>query len=807
MDRHIASLLAAMAIFLPLGMCLAQGDADPFDFPRRDGGGGDDSGDLPERPTNQVPRLKSMGGNGSPEGWEWKRFNGSDEAHGEVVEEGRHGGSCFKISAKAATSSGFQTRSIPVEPGKSYRFGGWIRTSELETKDDVGVGASFTVLPAVVRSKDFVGTQEWKHVRGKFTAGDETTIQLVAAFGGSGIATGTAWYENIYFIEDGGDNGEPPPPPAPYRRPLLDDPLFNPEGLTLDKDQTIDLANMIASLVINFPKDEVVNSHEFRAQALGIALRMDPRNRTAVVANGQFDAGQSPRPEKEGARLQSTWNYLDEWVKLLHSRDASSDDKILGRYLGDLTRRIRPEEGFSPEFAKLHRSADSVDWSRVLPPAPAIVPDSPPTIAENTPENPSPHENPEEPDHENDPPSTGQQPPPPISGNSSNPEEKFRVPVKLALEKATLLAPAQSGGKESRAAMRRVTLNWMDYEWRDEWVEGQGEVKRKVPINSSGSTYLHFDDDWWGLRSRWDDIVKAQMARRYEGWPQRGVVYVDIPYYSNNSGSIAALSTAICFEAMARGLTLDPRVAAAGTWTEEGELTTHSHLPGVVLGYGKDWSDILLVGPGSAALLEPLASSGLVSPFLHTQIIEVANFGEAVNIASGQRSPQLQKAIDAYKAVQALRMKMDAATLVKNKFVIDKLREVSASAPNHLSAALMVKSSMNQDPMDFNATMDMVSRLYRSLEQLAESDLDWVSSEEGTQTIELFNERMRELKPRMDRSVDRLNIKFDDVTRALGEAVRIRDRTTSTANRKMENAKEKVRETRQAIDIATAAGR
>ena len=167
---------------------------------------------------------------------------------------------------------------------------------------------------------------------------------------------------------------------------MMDDPLFNREGLTLDKDQVAELAEKLAGFVCNFSDRDVVKTNRFRACALGLAMRLDPRNRTAVVANGMLDGGQPPRPASEGAGFRQSWSELDECVRWLHGESATADDKILGAYLGDLTREVLPDEGFGPEYVKFHTGKGGADWARVLPPAPESQPtpeEDPMDVAEN----------------------------------------------------------------------------------------------------------------------------------------------------------------------------------------------------------------------------------------------------------------------------------------------------------------------------------------------------------------------------------------------------------------------------------------
>ena len=835
MERTIVSLIFSAIFSLPWTLAMAQGEADPFaaepapatgsatpatqakPVPAADAPEADAKPAAPAKPAefpNLVPNagLKEPGDDKLPKLWRFSRWHGGEDVDHALAAEGRKPGSlCFRLGCDDPTDCGFISQEITIKPNTRYRYGGWIRTENIKTESVQAKGATILVAgtPTTLETErhytdPVTGTTEWKFVRGTFESGNTTTIMLAAVLGGNGNASGTAWFEGLFVREQGAPTetpAKPEPEPDVYRRPLLDNPVVNREGLTLDKDQVDALAEAIAQLVVNFAANEVISSNDFRAKALGIALHLDPKNPTAVVANGRLDSGQPLRAPDNDKDLQSSWASLDRWVELLHGEDMTADDTILGLYLGDLTRRILPDKGFSTEYVKLHTANNLPDWSRVVPPppAPVIVPPTPmpadPEIAAN-------------PDT-----STGEKPvPPPVTPEvpaTDDPAQKFRLGSKLAKDTASILTAVQTGSSESRAASRKVTLSWRDWEYKDQHQDGV-TVKRKVPLANKGNTDVLFNPEWHGMRDRWNKLTTTIFAKRFDGWPQRGAIDVGIPSYQSTSGSTALLATAICFESMARGLTISPGIAVVGTWSDDGKFIGHSHTPGIVLGYGKDWSELLVVGPlgkESKDALDKLARVGLMSPFLNTQIIEVDTYTEALAIATGNCPADLQRAIDAFKAVQSVRVRMDPSAMAQNRFVLDKVREVATMSPKHLSSALILTSSANQQAMDFATSMQVVSRLYQGLEQMAEGDLEWVTTEEGLDAIAIFKDRLRELKPRMDRGVERLNIKIDDALRSLEETVRVRDRTTSTAEKRIENTRDKVRETRQAIDLATAAGR
>lgn len=803
MDRLFASFATVILLNLTAWPVFAQEGGNSRE--------GDPFAALPSAREERAPNLLpgngrvEADGEGNPKGWSPKRWQGSENWKSELANEGRKEELCFKISSGEPTDSCWISEEIEVKPNTRYDFSARIRTENVETEDGAK-GAVVGVLPMREYTKSVKSTNDWRWVYGRFETGDHDKVEIMLLLGGEGRAKGTVWFSDISLRESrrssqfGGREesaGDPSPPPPPaYRRPSFDDPVFSPEGLTLDRDQVLALAENIATIVVGFSDRPEVADPVFQAHALGIALRLDPRNRLAVIANGQLDQGQKLKPTGEHSHLDKYWKELDKWAELLHAEDSTTDDKALGLYLGDLARRMRPDAGFAGQFALAHPGGLNSAWARIVPPPPPVQPKTP-EVAENTTPKPEPPENGGEPE----PPRVE-----PTLRDRGTENERYKIPDRFPLLTASLFVPVQTNGSESRAALRKVTLSFRDYHMRSFWDDG-GEKKRRVPHTNQGWTYLNFDDKWDRLRDAWNERVQPMLDRRYEGWPKGGAVDVEIPDYRGSSGSNAALAVAICFEAMARGLTLDPKVAAVGTWGPENEFRTHSHLPGIVLGYAKEWPEILIVGPGSLPDLERVAATGLITPFLCTQIIEVPTFGEAVALASGQASPEVMASLETYRTIMALRTKMEPGALVQNRHVIEKLREVSAANPKHLSAALLLKASESYKPLDFKASAEIISRLFKSLEQLAESDLQWVTPEEGLKAIEIFNERMREFKPRLDRGLGRHLTRLDDCTRALSEAARLRERKSGTAVNRVENARTQVRAFRQNLDLATTAGR
>ena len=736
------------------------------------------------------PGFDKRDAEGKPGAWSFRHISGSEQADAAgVVGEGRDHGPCLKLSFGAPTRSAFGAP-VPLKPDTDYVFGGWVRTDGVvQGSGTTGAMVRIGCLanPALKVSSDFLyGTQGWKEVKGRIRTGSATDqgFFVLCLLGGEGETKGTAWFDGIYVKQD----------KTPYRRPSLDQPVFYREGLSLDKDQVSDLATALASVVCNFPEQGAVLKPDFKACVLGVALRLDPRNRIAVVANSQFDAGQTPKPSDAFTDFAAVSRLLDQLAPLLLGQDATTDDKALGLYLADILWQLDPSTGAAQQYVKLHDSGRGADWTPILPPLPK--PDdntgrTGPGVAEGG----GKETGPDEPGTPAVTPGVDEYP---------VPVAKIKVGPAFGRTSASCRTVMLGGGPGTRAILRPVMLTWRDYKLTERYSSKEGRnVDVKVPLEPTGHADAVFDHSMGTtLSTVWTTRILPAFRKRFSGWPTSGAVDVAIAGYSDANGSSAALATAMAWESMMRDVEINPRVAVVGTWTEKGELATHSHLPDMLIGYGRNWSDILLVGPGSSAKVADAAVRGYLLPLASTQVIEVRNYAEAMDIASGKIEAKTKASIEGVAQVLALRTKMDLGTMMKNKFVIDRLNQLAAANPLNLTPSLLLAAAANQKRLDAQQSAEEIGRLFQWLEQMAEADIEWIPEAEGIEAVEIFNDRLREIRPRMDASVNRLNIRLDESVKAIIDMVRIRDRTTATAIRRAETTRETLGEARRVIDQA-----
>ena len=112
---------------------------------------------------------------------------------------GRNGSTALKINSPFTADAGAGA-TFPVKPNTRYRFGGWIRTENLQNSG--GKGAMFDLYGGA-NSPGINGTQDWKELSLEFDSGDKKEVLLHCLFcgKGGGGGSGTAYYDDLYLYE------------------------------------------------------------------------------------------------------------------------------------------------------------------------------------------------------------------------------------------------------------------------------------------------------------------------------------------------------------------------------------------------------------------------------------------------------------------------------------------------------------------------------------------------------------------------------------------------------------------------------
>ncbi|MGD8239968.1 MAG: carbohydrate binding domain-containing protein, partial [Armatimonadota bacterium] len=179
-----------------------------------------------DRAEAQEPNLIPNGSfedeeEGKPTGWATHTWGG--EAAFAYADSGRTGERCVMISSDEGADAGWHV-TVPVELRSTYRLSGWIKTANVAAAAEgrAGRGALLNLHNLQPTATEVVsGTQDWTKVEVLLETGDNDAVQINCLFGGWGLCTGRAWFDDVRLelvdlaswepsiAIDAGERGEP----------------------------------------------------------------------------------------------------------------------------------------------------------------------------------------------------------------------------------------------------------------------------------------------------------------------------------------------------------------------------------------------------------------------------------------------------------------------------------------------------------------------------------------------------------------------------------------------------------------------
>ncbi len=130
---------------------------------------------------------------GRPEGWRTEKWNGDGVF--EAAPTGRTGQRSVSIASEKGADIGWAA-SVPVESFARYRLSGWIKTENVQVKNGRGALLNIHNIQPVA-TPAVTGTNDWTRVEVVFETEEQDAIQVNCLFGGWGLATGKAWYDDV----------------------------------------------------------------------------------------------------------------------------------------------------------------------------------------------------------------------------------------------------------------------------------------------------------------------------------------------------------------------------------------------------------------------------------------------------------------------------------------------------------------------------------------------------------------------------------------------------------------------------------
>jgi len=130
---------------------------------------------------------------GKPTGWTTQRWAGQGEFT--YADVGRTGKRSVMISSETGADIAWRCI-LPVEPHSTYRLSAWIKTENVRAGSARGALLNLHELQPI-QTPAVTGTRDWTQVQVVFETGGNDSVQVNCLFGGWGLATGKAWYDEV----------------------------------------------------------------------------------------------------------------------------------------------------------------------------------------------------------------------------------------------------------------------------------------------------------------------------------------------------------------------------------------------------------------------------------------------------------------------------------------------------------------------------------------------------------------------------------------------------------------------------------
>jgi hypothetical protein len=186
--------------------------------------------------------------------------------------------------------------------------------------------------------------------------------------------------------------------------------------------------------------------------------------------------------------------------------------------------------------------------------------------------------------------------------------------------------------------------------------------------------------------------VRKFMEVRHNGWPKGWKIEMSFEdRYTPKDGPSAAVACALMVDSLISGAPLMEKTAITGDLTAAGTVQPVGGVPDKLrAAVAKQCTVACIPVKNGRSMADHMLLKG-VRPVTAIQIFVTEKFDDAKKIAASPRDPSVAKAITEFAEIaRVLNANANPGTAVKHPKVIERLRSVLKSAPNHLSARLLL---------------------------------------------------------------------------------------------------------------------
>lgn len=443
---------------------------------------------------------------------------------------------------------------------------------------------------------------------------------------------------------------------APFRRDQL--PI---------SDRAIDNLSYQITTITSASPYETAEHRRAVVKALALALALNPKNESAKNILDRLIEGEKPSFADKGKLdydKRQAWNSL-EW---LSSPEAGQDGNVLAAMLGETLANIFPTDSLASSYLAKPENPGWNGWVAELA---------------NFKKEPTKKEDPKVDDKKEE-----------IAVTPPKVLPKYDPTKGVVMDMAKLSTVLRIYDKDKSLWLHKVVPLQMRGTNHPTNEDGEEQHGFRVQVSASSN-------DYWQMEEELSSPLKNRLTKHLVRLPERAEINVSIDSensaypFSRNRGAISGPAFVLANAALT-GIAPDGIVI--------GEIDRSSgnlKLPAYF------WRALMVLAEGSGGRLiipasaEPMLINllALEKPefFLKYEVLIASSLEEFVTLASMESSPQHEEVYNKFKLIKEKSAGSALGAYLTNKFVRERLQEIVAQAPYHLSAkTLLIYSSVSR---------------------------------------------------------------------------------------------------------------
>ncbi len=453
-----------------------------------------------------------------------------------------------------------------------------------------------------------------------------------------------------------------------YVKPNQEFKIFDESKLHLSSELNLEVINALVAIAAG-EKTKI----EVRTKALGVALRLDPKNKQAYIANEKLAKGQLPEiiSETKGDKKTLADRIWKLSVKIKQLEGGLADDTILATYLMSIYVEMLPEDmDRSYEFAMFSKDKNShLEWDTVLY-------GSRPVYYKNKNL---------------------------INGSKEgSPKKLAKLQAKV---KGLLVQSLGANTFAGKASQMNATAE-----------SNQSSEKLRIRFDQLVGT---------DMTTALDKVVRY-LRLKHEPFPVGYDVLISFEeQYIPKDGPSAAVACALLINSLIEGDELDSDIAVTGDMNADGIVQPVGGITGKLRGAERRDCNVIVIPVSNSRVIRDLLITNGISGLTRIQIFSIENFGEAWKLAvkHDNRESAIKESIELFKEVQSVLNRSGGDKYLVNSHVRKRLEKCLELTPNHLSAKILLEASTRGIPKKLSllGSMETIDRsaepLIRALRQ------------------------------------------------------------------------------------------